>query len=107
MQLESSCLKKEEKKLKRYQNEQKMLDKVIKHIKMCNNYIDLKFNPVSQTYGFERLKYEINEYYSFRLEKSGVIRLIVSIDKYHNLVKIEFISMEHYEDFKRKLSEGF
>lgn len=105
MQLNSDNLKKEEKKLKRYQSEQKQLKKIIKHIKMCNNYKELETNPFSKVYGFERLKYKLNEYYSFRLEKSGVIRLIVKINEDENLVKIEFISMEHYDDYKRKLEK--
>ena len=42
MQLNSSDLKKEEKKLKRYQKEQKTLELIIKHIKMCNSYKDFK-----------------------------------------------------------------
>ena len=103
MQLDSSNLKREEKKLKRYQNEQKMLEKIIKYIKMCNNYNDLRNNPLSRIYGFEELKYNLNSYCSFRLEKGGVIRLIIRIDEDENIVKIEFISMNHYEDFKRIL----
>ncbi len=103
MQLDSSYLKKEEKKLKRYPNEQKMLEKIIKHIKMSNNYRELKLNPVSRIYGFEELKHELSGFCSFRLEKSGVIRLIVTIDEDENIVKIEYISMDHYNDFKRRL----
>lgn len=106
MQLNSIDLKKEEKKLKRYQNEQKMLEVVIKHIKMCNNYRDLKNNPMSRVYEFEELKHELNGYFSFRLGKSGTIRLIVTIDEERNIVKIEFISMDHYKDFKRLLKKS-
>ena len=107
MQLDSSNLNKEEKKLKRYPKEKNVLEKIIKHIKFCSNYIDLKSNPLSKIYGFEELKYGLNEYCSFRLEKNGVIRLIVKLKDDENLIKIEFISMNHYEDFKRKLREGF
>ena len=106
MQLDSLGLKKEEKKLKRYQNEQKVLERIIKHIKMCNNYKDLKNNPMSLVYGFEELKYELSGYCSFRLEKSGTIRLIVTIDEANNKVKIEYISMDHYDDFKRMLKKS-
>lgn len=53
-------------------------------------------------YGFERLKYFNGEFYSFNLgKKGGVIRLIFRIDKENNAVILEFISMNHYEDFKR------
>lgn len=106
MQLESSNLKKEEKKLKKYQNEKRTLEKIIKHIKICNNYNELKNNQMSVIYGFEELKYELSGYCSFRLEKSGVIRLIIKVEADNNIVNIEFISMEHYNDFKRKLKEG-
>ena len=106
MQLDSSCLEKELKKLMRYQNAIEMLKKIIKHIKMCNNFKELKCNPISRIYGFERLKYSLNEYHSFRLGESGVIRLIVKINEDENLIKVEFISMNHYDDFKRKLKEN-
>ena len=106
MQLDSSNLKKEEKKLKRYQKEQKVLKMIIKYIKLCNNYTDLKSNPLSKIYDFEELKHELNGYCSFRLEKNGVIRLIVKINEKENIIKVVFISMDHYEDFKRKLREG-
>ena len=106
MQLNSSDLKKEEKKLKRYQKEQKTLELIIKHIKMCNSYKDLKSNPMSRVYEFEELKHELNGYCSFRLEKSGTIRLIVKIEEEENIVKIEFISMDHYKDFKRMLKKS-
>ena len=106
MLLESSSLKKEEKKLGRYQNAQKELEKIIKHIKMCNNYRELKLNPFSKIYGFEELKHELSGYCSFRLEKSGVIRLIISADEEENVIKIEFISTDHYKDFKRILGKG-
>jgi len=103
MQLDSDNLKSESKKLKRYNNEQKMLDKIIIHLKMCKNFKELESNPISKMYGFERLKYSLSDYYSFRLEKGGVIRLIISVDEENNIIKIEFISMDHYNDFKRKI----
>ena len=43
-------------------------------------------------------------YYSFNLcKKGGVIRLIFTIDEYNNIVNLIFISMNHYEDFKRNI----
>jgi Txe/YoeB family toxin of Txe-Axe toxin-antitoxin module len=106
MQLESSNLKSELKKLKRYPMEQKVLDRVLKHIKICENFKALDTNPISRMYSFERLKYGLSQYYSFRLEKSGVIRLIVSIDEENNIVSIEYISVDHYDDFKRKIKKS-
>lgn len=103
MQLDSFNLKKEEKKLKRYPNEQEELRKILVYIKLCNNYLDLKNNPMSKIYEFEELKYELSGYSSFRLGNNKLIRLIVKIDKETNLVKVEYISIDHYEDFKRKL----
>ena len=52
-------------------------------------------------YHFERLKYNMNPYYSFNLNKhSGVIRLII---KPNNDNEIELflitISFNHYKDF--------
>ena len=41
-------------------------------------------------------------YYSFNLCKNGcMIRLICRIEKEKNLVILEYITMNHYEDFKR------
>ena len=58
-------------------------------------------------YGFERLKYFKDEYYSFNLGKNkGVIRLIFKIDREYNAVILKFISMDHYNDFKRKRCGG-
>ena len=104
MQLDSSDLNREKKKLKRYLDEQKKLEEIIVHIKMCNNYKELKYNPISTIFGFEELKHELNGYCGFKLGK--VIRLIISVNETENKVKIEFISINHYDDFKRKLKEG-
>ena len=103
MYIDSTNLNKEKKKLKRYLKEQEDLEKIIKHIKFCNNYEDLKNNVFSKIYGFEELKYELSGYCSFRLGKSGVIRLIVKIIQIENKVIVKFISIDHYEDFKRNL----
>ena len=106
MHLDSSALNKEKKKLKNYNEEKLTLEKIVKYIKFCNDYKELKSNPFSKVYGFEELKYELSGYSSFRISKSGVIRLITKVDEDNNKVIIKFISMEHYEDFKRKLKRG-
>ncbi len=106
MHLDSYNLKKEIKKLKRYREENQMLEKIIKHIKICGSCNELKNNPMSRIYDFEELKHELNGYCSFRLEKNGTIRLIVKIFEEENCVKIEYISMDHYSDFKRMLKKS-
>lgn len=101
VQLNRGNFKNEEKKLKKHYDEQIILEKNLGHIKRCESHEELCNNPVSLMYGFEELKHEFNGYYSFNLcKKGGVIRLIFSIDK--DVMKLEFISMNHYDDFKRK-----
>lgn len=81
--------KNEEKKLKRHFNEKNNYDKILMHIRSVQTYEELCVHPFSIMYGFERLKYFKDEYYSFNLGKNkGVIRLICKL--------------EHYIDFKRK-----
>ncbi len=93
-----------EKNIKRRFKEQDTLNKIKNHIKQSSNFIELKSNPISIMYGFEQLKYELNDYYSFNLCKNGgKIRLIFSIDISLNQVSLEYISVEHYADFKNKL----
>lgn len=103
IQINSDKLKTEQKKLKRHYFEQEKLEKVLNHIKLCESIQELKHSEISKMYHFEELKYEMTGYCSFNLCKSnnGVIRLIFTIDEENSCVKIEFISIEHYEDFKR------
>lgn len=104
MKIEREDFKKQEKKLKKYHNEMIILNKIILHIKQNPTYEDLCQNPMSRIYGFEMLKNDMVGYYSFNLCKNGgTIRLIVSIDKENEIVKLEYISTDHYNDFKRKL----
>ena len=104
MRLNRDNFKNQEKKLKKYNEELKTYNKIINHIKLCNNFDELQFSPTSLMYGFEAMKYGLNGYYSFRLsKKGGVIRLIVSKGKEYDELNLEYISMEHYNDFKRKI----
>lgn len=104
MKLERTNFKKEEKKLKKYSKEKDNYEKILKHIKNCNSYEEFCNHPFSFMYGLEKLKYFKDEYYSFNLSKNkGVIRLIFKIDQENNMIILEFISMEHYEDFKRRI----
>lgn len=68
------------------------------------DFKELKHNPLSNTYRFEQLKHEYSDYYSFNLCKagSGVIRLILTVNEETNTVIFEFITFNHYKDFKRK-----
>ena len=80
-----------------------MLEKIINHIKQCGDFIELSRNPISLMYGFEPLKYELNGYYSFNLNKNGgKIRLLFSTKSTDEII-LEYISTDHYEDFKNRL----
>ena len=103
MKIVREDFKNEEKKLKKYFNEKNNYEKIIMHIRTVNTYKELCIHPFSIMYGFERLKYFDDEYYSFNLsKKGGVIRLIFKIDTVNNVVILKFISMNYYADFKRK-----
>jgi len=90
----------QEKKLKKHQFKIRQYNMIMNHIKRCRNIEDLKCNPVSKIYGLEQLKYELNAYHSFNLCKNGgTIRLIVRIKQ--DIIELIYISMDHYEDFKK------
>lgn len=96
--------KNSEKNIKRHYDEQNTLDMIKNHIKQCVNFNELKNNPISIMYGYEQLKYELNKYHSFNLcKKGGKIRLIFSIDESLNQICLEYISNDHYIDFKNKI----
>ena len=98
--------KNEEKKLKKHYAEKANLDKIINHMKMCNSSQELHESEISRMYGFEQLKHEFSGYYSFNLCKiGGVIRLLFILNNKNNSVELKFISMNHYEDFRRKLNK--
>ena len=102
MVLNEENLKREVKKIKKYNYEKGRLNMILNHIKLCETYNDLSLNPISKMYGFEKLKYKLQGFVSFNLCKNGgMIRLICSVDISNNTVKIEKISMNHYEDIKR------
>lgn len=89
--------------IKNKHKEKEMLELIINHIKLCSDFQCLSTHPVSLMYGFEPLKYELNGYYSFNLNKnSGVVRLIFSTDN-NEILRLEFVSVNHYDDFKNKL----
>ena len=68
-----------------------------------DNYNELSNSVISYMYGFENLRNDLAGYYSFRLsKKSSAIRLLMTIDINSSIVNLEYISMNHYEDFKKK-----
>lgn len=96
--------KNSEKNIKRKQSEKDKLDLIKNHIKNCKDYNELKNNPMSYLFSFEALKHDLSGYYSFNLCKNrGKIRLLVSINENTNSVCLEYISINHYDDFKNKL----
>lgn len=104
MQLCRDKFENQEKKLKRYKKERETYDKIINLIKMSRTFDELQSSPISKMYGFEALKHECSGFYSFNLsKKGGVIRLIVSEGKEKTILNLEYISMDHYNDFKRIL----
>lgn len=87
------------KKIKKKYQELCNLNIIINHISNCSNADILKMHPYSMMYGFERLKY-YNDYYSFNINKNGgKCRLLFRIE--NEQVILEYISTNHYEDFKR------
>ena len=104
MKLDRSSFKNQEKKLKKHHQELNRLDKVIRIIKRSYSFQELRDNELSKLYRFKKLKEDLKDYYSFNLcGHGGKIRLIFTIDEESNIVKLIFISMNHYDDFKKYL----
>ena len=92
--------KKTTKKLKKYNKEKENLDKIIEMLLYTDNFNDVINNPIFNIYGFERLKYKYNNYYSFNLNKNGgKIRLIVKPNENYLILYLCHISFDHYLDF--------
>ncbi len=97
----SANYKNEEKKLRKFHKEFETYNKIINMLKRSNDLNDELF----KLYGFERLKHELSDYYSFNLNKNGgKIRLIVTFS--NDIVNLEYISTKHYTDFKRVRKYG-
>lgn len=91
------------KKLKRYPLCLDFLNKITELIEMSTSFEELKKNPISKMYGFERLKHELNDFYSFNLEKSGgTKRLLIMYLSENNEIVYAYISYKHYEDFSKE-----
>ena len=106
MKLDTKTLVRETKKLKKYPFEKNRLDKILVYIMSVSDYKELQNNPFSRIYVFERLKHKYNKYYSFNLCKarSGKIRILCTIDVELNVLKIVYISTNHYKDFYNKFN---
>ncbi len=88
------------KNLKRYHEEKSILNDIIDIINNSSDFNELKYNPLIKIYHFEQLKYQLNEFYSFRLNDK-LIRLIVRpLD--NNILELSYISYDHYNDFDKK-----
>ena len=87
------------KDLKKHQHEKDILEKVLKYIARVESFSYMICDPLAQVYHFERLKYELNEFYSFRLSK--VYRLIVRPRDNDIEVELVYISSNHYVDFDK------
>ena len=85
------------KNLKNKKQELEVLDKIIKYIRKEKDFTSIINNPLSKMYGLERLKYELNDFYSFRLSK--IVRLIVKPNEDYLELSLVYISTKHYEDF--------
>ena len=92
------------KKIKKNYEAKGKLNAVISHIETVDDYEKLKNHEVSSLYGFEELKDDLSGYCRFSIDKNGKngkLRLIFSCS--NDSIKLEYISNEHYEDFKRYL----
>ena len=93
-------------KIKKNYLAREKLNNVLIHISQVENYSKLKSHVVSWTYGFEELTGDLSGYCRFSIDKngrSGKLRLIFSCSD--DSITLEYISDEHYEDFKRYLKK--
>lgn len=89
------------KDLKKYPKEKNKLQEIIELVEDSTDFLELKANPIASLYDFERLKHNLNEFYSFRLNNAK-IRLIVLPDKSDLKINFVYISYDHYLDFNKK-----
>lgn len=85
------------KNLKKHYKELEELNRILKYLKYKNTFEEIQNDSVAKMYGFERLKHQYNEFYSFRLSK--IMRLIVKPHEDKIKIYLIYVSKEHYEDF--------
>lgn len=87
------------KNIKKHKKELELLSEILDYIKRQPTFSKMIEDPLNRIYHFERLKYELNEFYSFRLSK--VVRLIVKPKNNDIEVNLVYISKDHYNDFNK------
>lgn len=95
------------KKIKKNHEAMVKLKKVLNHIETVKDYNDLKNHEISSLYGFEELKDDLAGYCRFSIDKNGKtgkLRLIFSHS--NDSIKLEYISDDHYVDFKKYLRKA-
>lgn len=99
---ETTGYKNSYKKIKRNPDLKFQLSKVISHIEAVKNFDELQNHPISYIYDFEVLRGDLSGFYKFTInQKNNKLRLLFSCE--NNVIILEFISDEHYMDFKRYL----
>lgn len=81
------------------------LDKILSHIEAINSFDELKNHPISLLYGFEVLRSDLTGYYKFSITSNNKYRLLFSYNIEYNIIILEYISENHYEDFKKYLKK--
>lgn len=103
---ETSGYKNTKRKIKKNYEANDKLNKILTHISNVNSFEMLVNHVISKIYGFEVLKEDLTGYYRFSLDKnsnSGKYRLLFSYSESDNSITLEYISDNHYEDFKKYL----
>lgn len=103
---ETTGYKNSVKKIKKNYEAKRKLNTIINHIEAVDTYDELKKHPMSYIYGFEELRDDLTNYCRFSLDKNGgtgKLRLIFSC--LDDSIVLEYISDEHYEDFKKYLNK--
>ena len=83
--------------LNKRKEEKEVLEDILSYLRNINNFNILLNDPLAKMYGFERLKYDLKDFYSFRLSRT--IRLIVKPKDNNIEIYLIYLSKNHYEDF--------
>lgn len=87
------------KNLKKYPKEKMQLQEIVDLIENSTDFCELQNNPIASLYDFERLKHNLNEFYSFRLNDKETRLIILPLEE--NVIFV-YISYKHYSDFDEK-----
>ena len=83
--------------LNKRKEEKEVLEDILSYLRNINYFNILLNDPLAKMYGFERLKYDLKDFYSFRLSRT--IRLIVKPKDNNIEIYLIYLSKNHYEDF--------